>query len=328
MKQKLIISLSVLLLIGVLLLIARDLFVVPKTSEKNPCEYNMDKLKAIDTSIIKYKEIKRYKPGLSSITGIAIDINSMVYLVGSNVVQVYDKEWNKKLSFNIDSSANCIAVGTQNDIYLGMGNHIEKYNLMGLRIKRWSGLNNKGFITSVAVANNQIFAADAGNHVVLRFDPLGNLMNLIGKKNVSKGIDGLVVPSMYLDVAIDHFDDLWVANPGRHELESFSASGDFKSAWGISSMRLEGFAGCCNPVHFAIMPNGYFVTYEKGLDRIKIYNQAGIFTCVVAGPESFSNKSDLHCNFASLVNDLTVDSKGIIYLLDAYTNEIRLFDKK
>ncbi len=328
MKQKLIILLSIILLLGVLFLIARDLFIVPQTSEKNPCDYNLDKLKAIDPSIIQYKEIKRFKPGLSNLIGIAIDLNSMVYIVGDKEVLVYDLDWAKKQSFKIDSPANSIAVGSHKDIYLGIGNHLEKYSLTGLKIKRWKEFSKKGFITSVAVNNNQIFAADAGNQVVLRYDPEGNLLNVIGKKNPLRGIDGLIVPSMYLEVAIGPFDDLWVTNPGRHELENFSSEGDLKSSWGKSSMRLEGFAGCCNPVQFAIMPNGYFVTYEKGLDRIKIYNQAGIFTCVVAGPDNFSSKSDLHCNFASLVNDLAVDAKGIIYILDANTEEIRLFDKK
>ena len=243
-------------------------------------------------------------------------------------MQVYNPEWKKLAGFKIDSPANCIAVGIKREIYLGTGNHVEKYSITGVLLSRWKEINKKGFITSIAVNSSQVFVADAGNHIILRYSPDGVLLNTIGKKDTARGIDGLIVPSLYLDVAMGPYDDLWVANPGRHELENFSANGDFRSSWGISSMRLEGFAGCCNPVHFAILPDGYFVTYEKGLDRIKLYNQAGIFDCVVAGPGSFTGSSDYHCTFKTLVNDLAADPLGNILALDATSDEIRVFTKK
>jgi hypothetical protein len=92
-------------------------------------------------------------------------------------------------------------------------------------------------------------------------------------------------------------------------------------------MQLEGFAGCCNPVHLAILPNGNFITYEKGLDRIKIYGPTGNFECVVAGPGSFKGKSDFHCSQATLVNDMASDPEGNIYVLDAY-NLVRIYARK
>jgi len=308
-------------------LISRDLFVNAASPEKNPSEYNLDKIKAIDTSLIRYKETKLFKPAMSRLSGIAIDNNS-VYITGGNEVQVFDKDWKKTLSFKIDSSATCIAVGSQKKIYLGVGNHIETYTSDGTKLKRWECYSNKGVITSIAVNTRQVFVADAGNRLVLNYDPDGNLQHIIGKKDKFKGIDGLIVPSLYLDVAIGSFDDLWVVNPGRHELESFSEKGDFRTSWGVASMQLEGFAGCCNPIHFSILPNGYFVTYEKGMDRIKLYDQAGKFDCVVAAAKSFSGKSDYHCSFATLVNDLAVNTAGAIYVLDATSNAIRVFEKK
>ena len=95
MKQKLIIGFSIVLLGAVLFLISRDLFVDSGSNEKNPCEYNLDKLKAIDTSLIRYKETKLFKPAMLKLNGIAIDNNSLVYVAGTNEVQVFDKEWKK-----------------------------------------------------------------------------------------------------------------------------------------------------------------------------------------------------------------------------------------
>ncbi len=328
MKQKLIISLAFLLLIGVIFLIVRDLYVVPKVSEKNPCEYNLDKLKSIDPSVIGYKELKRFNPYLSGLSAIAIDSNSNLYIVGSKFVKIFNSNWYLTRSIKIDSSANCIALGSNNIIYLGVGNHIETYNNKGLKIKIWKGINDKGFITSIAVSADNIFVADAGNHIVLRYNSQGKLLNEIGRKDVNKGVYGFILPSMYMDVAAGQYNDIWVANTGKHELENFSYDGTLITSWGKPSMRLDGFAGCCNPVQFAILPDGCFVTYEKGLDRIKLYNQAGEFKCVVAGPKSFGGKSDFHCSFATIVNDLAVDAKGSVYAVNSVNDEIVVFERK
>ena len=326
MKQKLIILFSLLLLAAVVYLISKDLFNGSSKTEKNPCEYNLDKLKAIDTSLIKYKEIRHFKPSMASLKGIAIDENSNVYMAGTNGVLVFDKGGNKISGFIADSTANCIAIAPNKEVYLGVGNHIEKYNQQGSLQKKWETYGRKGYVTSIAVRGKDVFVADAGNRLVLHYDENGNLLNVIGKK--SKDFIGLIIPSMYLDVAIGSFDDLWVVNPGKHELENFSDKGDLRSSWGVPSMQLEGFAGCCNPIHFSILPNGYFVTYEKGLDRIKLYNQAGKFDCVVASPASFTGKSEYHCSFATMVNDLAVDPQGNIYAVDATSNEVKVFGKK
>ncbi|MBM3243119.1 hypothetical protein FJZ31_43220, partial [Candidatus Poribacteria bacterium] len=50
---------------------------------------------------------------------------------------------------------------------------------------------------------------------------------------------------------------------------------------GYLSMDIDGFCGCCNPVNFAMLPDGRFVTCEKGLPRVKIYDADGTFSGVV-----------------------------------------------
>jgi hypothetical protein len=326
MKQKLIILFSLLLLAAVVYLISKDLFTGSGSTEKNPCEYNLDKLKAIDTSLIKYKIIRHFRPSMARITGIALDENANAYISGTKGVQVFDKDGNKTGGFTVDSTANCIALGANKEVYLGVGNHVEKYSQQGVLMKKWDTYGKKGYITSVAVRNHDVFVADAGNRLVLHYNADGNLLNVTGKKD--KDFVGLIIPSLYLDVTIGQFDDIWVVNPGKHELENFTDKGVLRSSWGVPSMQLEGFAGCCNPIHFSILPNGYFVTYEKGLDRIKLYDQAGKFDCVVASPQSFTGKSEYHCSFATMVNDLAVDAQSNIYALDATSNEVKVFGRK
>ena len=85
-------------------------------------------------------------------------------------------------------------------------------------------------------------------------------------------------------------------------------------------MEIEGFAGCCNPSHFVILENGSFVTAEKGIARIKIYNRLGNLESVVAGPDQFIEGTvDL---------DLAVDSKQRIFAMDQKKKAVRIFSKK
>jgi hypothetical protein len=85
-------------------------------------------------------------------------------------------------------------------------------------------------------------------------------------------------------------------------------------------MEIDGFCGCCNPSHFTIMADGSFITSEKGIARVKIYNRIGEMTSVVAAPENF--------NEGTVGLDLAVDSQQHIYVLDRKRNQVRIFIRK
>ena len=139
----------------------------------------------------------------------------------------------------------------------------------------------------------------------------------IGEKDPERKIPGFIVPSPFFDVGISPSGDLWVANPGRYELEKYSPEGSLLSHWGESSMALEGFAGCCNPSHFAFLSDGSFVTSEKGIVRVKICYPDGRFRYLVAGPESFEERTK--------GLDLAVDCRGRILVLDPYKHLVHIF---
>jgi len=123
-------------------------------------------------------------------------------------------------------------------------------------------------------------------------------------------------------------EDLWASNPGLHLLQNYDENGKLNTQWGETSIRLEGFAGCCNPVDFAILPDGKFVTYEKGMDRIKIYDRTGVFECVVSAPTTIDEAALTNCSIGSKFHDITVDAAGKIYALDDDAKMIRVFQKK
>ncbi len=89
------------------------------------------------------------------------------------------------------------------------------------------------------------------------------------------------------------------------------------------------FFGCCNPAHFAVLPDGRFVTSEKGIPRIKIYTAQGQFECVVAGPEQLavddSRMADPSEGADKRVFDVAVDRQGRVLVLDPRNRTVRVY---
>jgi len=327
MKQKLILGFSLLLLIVVVVLISRDLFNSNPSAEENANEYDLEKLRKIDSSLICYKEIKQFQTGLNTTNGLAIDDELNVYVLADDQIAIFDKTWKKISAFAVDSAAHCMAVDKNKQIYVGTENHVEVYDFRGKKLSSWESYSPDGYLTSLVLKDGNLFAADAESKVVLRYDLSGKILNTIGMKDKSKGIDGFIIPSMYFDIALGPYKELWISNPGKHMLQNFTPEGDLLSSWGVPSMQIDGFAGCCNPVHFTVLPDGRFITYEKGLDRIKVYNQTGKFLCVVAGPSKIDKNSLNTCSVSSPVHDLVCDKNGTVYILDGETKMIRVFKK-
>lgn len=320
MKQKLIIGLSLISLLIVIVFMAKDFFRGSNQSQTNPYEYKLDNLKNINPELITYTEINQIKPDIVNPVAIAIDSKDQIYTCGENMLVKFNSEGNQILSFDIHSPAYCIHVSSTEDIYLSKLDHIEVRNPDGTVKALWDIINERAVITSIATTEEFVFAADAGNKIVYQYDLKGQLIKEIGKKDSLTGAPGFIIPSQYFDLLIGTQGKLWVVNPGRHAFENYDFNGNLISSWERTSMQLEGFSGCCNPSHIALLSDGSFVTSEKGLERIKIHAPNGDFKTVVAGPESFIE--------GTTGLDLAVDSKDRIYVLDPVKKLIRFFEKK
>lgn len=326
MKQKIIIGFSLIMLIVAVYLIARDLFRHSPSFTITSCCGDQDaSLKAFDTTLLGYTRVSVFETGLHNLTGIAVSEDQQVFVCGNREVAIYNREGKRTGGFGTDSATNCIALYQQN-VYVGMGPCIVHYHTDGTLIDIWEPLNNKGYITSIAANNEWIYAADGMNKRILRYVSGGDLVQEIGRKDSTTGAPGFIIPSLYFDISAGGFNDFWVVNPGRLEIENYTSSGILRSAWGKASFEDNGFTGCCNPAHMAMLPDGNFVTYEKGIDKIKVFDPAGQFSCMVAGAGSFKGSADFKQGKNNLVKDMTTDAGGRIYILDAYNN-VNIFKK-
>lgn len=256
-------------------------------------------------------------------SAIAMDSDNSVYVGLKNKIVKFSNEHKVTASIDIPEAEEGITALIEKDgiLYIAQKTVIRTVtsDLKTLSTKTLK-LDEKSWITSIALAGSDIFLADAGNRIVLRYSKEYKLINKIAGKDEAKGVSGLIIPSPYLDVVEGNDNDIWVVNPGRHALENYSYEGRLISSWERASFSIDGFCGCCNPSHIALMKDGSFVTSEKGLPRIKIHAPTGDLKTVVAGTDQF---------FEETKNmDLALSTEEDIYVLDPLKKKIRIFKKQ
>ena len=115
----------------------------------------------------------------------------------------------------------------------------------------------------------------------------------------------------------------------RGSVETFATTGELEAVWGKAGGDVSSFFGCCNPSHLARLPDGRFVTSEKGIPRVKIYSSEGNFDCVVAGPEQLAVPAaaigDPRAELTAGVFDVAADSQGRVLVLDPAHRCVRVF---
>ena len=238
-----------------------------------------------------FKETRRISLHGFMCTGIATGPGGRLHAAGPNTLLLYAEVDRLRKRVELEGEATSIASDLDGTLFIGMTDHVEVYDQEGKRKDIWSSLGENAFITSVAVSKESVYLADTGNRLVMGFTKTGRLQTIIGKRDREGGASGFVIPSPYFDVSVGKDQTLWAANTGLKKLENYTPDGVLCSAWGTSSDSIEGFCGCCNPSHFAILPDGSFVTSEKGIPRVKLYDPKGNFVETIAGPERFEPRS-------------------------------------
>ncbi len=296
----------------------------------NPFAYDLSRLQTTDPKLIAYTETARWRSPHPEARRLALLPDGRLLLASGNYVTVATAEGQPGLEIALTGPARGIAAAKDGAIYIGLRDHIEVFDAKGQRKATWDSPGQKAWFTGLAVGENDVFAADAGGRVLLRYDRSGKLVKRIGEKNAERNIPGFIIPSPFFDVELHRDGLLRVNNPGRHRVEAYTLDGDFEGAWGQPTMAITGFCGCCNPINLALLPDGKFVTCEKGLPRVKICSATGEFESVVAGPESFVENAracgPADCTAGGL--DAVADAQGRIFILDYVTGDVKVMKLK
>jgi len=317
MKQKIIILLALIMLIAISAVMVFDFYYKPKSAE-NPWEYRLSDLRKVDAKEICFEKSGQIIPAQNDIRSIVVDEYDNLLITAKDAILRYDENGRLFKKIAVNGTPTSIAIDPGEKIFVGMTNHIVviQHNQIIAEIR--NPFDEKTMITSLAADETSLFVADAGNKIVYHLNHAGELQNLIGERNRETGFLGFIIPSGCFDLILGRVGQLWVVNPGKHEIIAFSKTGEIISQWGSTSMQPEGFSGCCNPVNIAMMPDGSFVTAEKGIERVKIHRPSGDYKCVVAAPDYFDE--------GTVGIDVAVNSSGTVYVLDPKKGVIHLFD--
>lgn len=277
-------------------------------------------IRKVDPKLIKYRETSKIDTGFTEARNVTVGVggeDGAIYAVGDNRIAVFDPHGKRIREIPFESQPMCIAHAKHGLLYVGMEDHVEVFEGSGRKLTVWDSLGTNARITAIALDGNDIWVANAGGRIVVRYDTSGREMARVGAKDAAKGYPGLVVPSPHLDVAPAGNGMVFVSNPGMHRIETHTKTGLFQSAWGEPANTVADFCGCCNPTDFALLPDGRFVTSEKGIPRVKRYSRTGAFECVVAAPDSFAS--------SVMGLDLATTRDGRVLVLDPSVKAIRVF---
>ena len=282
--------------------------------------YDLSSLRATDPSLVRYAETEGFDPGFSEPRAVAVGPGDAIIVGGDGEVRAFGLDGAPQWSAEAPGPPVCLAVDENGTVYAGLAGRVAAYDPQAKTWRTWGSLGEGAVVTSVAVSAEGVYVADAGERLVIHYSRSGERLDAIGRKDPDKGVEGFVIPSGYFDVAPGAEGILWIVNPGRHRLEAYTADGCCGLTFGRYSTRVEGFCGCCNPTHIAVLPDGKVVTSEKGIPRVKVYDEEGEFEGVVAAPDAFAERT------RGL--DLATDSAGRVIVLDPVAKRVRVFVRK
>lgn len=320
--------------LGIVLVLRRD-GILGRGGNRPVGEFSYDvaALFEVDPALVLCEEAARFDTGLREPRGIAVSRAGIVAVVGDEALRAFDGTGASLAEASLAAAPRCVAEGSDGTFLVGFKGHVEVHTAgTWTRAAVWESLGEKAFLVSIAASPRWVYVADAGQRVVWRCEPSGKPAGTLGKKDDASGIPGFVLPSPHLDVAVAPDGLVRIANPGRHRIEAYAPEGHLELSWGKPTSAIEGFAGCCNPCNFALLPDGSFVTCEKGIPRVKIYDPRGAFVGVVAGAKEFAEgqlalAGDWRQGSGGGL-DVAVDPEGRILVLDPIARVVKVFVRK
>ena len=289
---------------------------------------DVSSVRRIDPNLFRYEQAGQFETGSDRVYAIAVGPDDGIYVAGDRAIRVFDRGGKQVGRTDTAGEVRCLAVAADGTIYAGARDRVQVYAQGKAPAKSWEALGGKAIVTGIAVAGDDVFVAVVGPRTgaVLRYEAPGKLLGRIGPKDANGNVTSFLIPSAYFDVAVAPDGLLRVAHTGKRNIEAYTFDGDREFAWGQSCAGIEGFSGCCNPAHIAVLPDGSIVTSEKGLLRcVKVYHPDGpddaegkLEGVVLAGrPEK-----------PGPAWDVATDSGGRILVLDRQRRTVRIFVRK
>ncbi len=191
---------------GIGLLVGREIARPPAAAPSDPSAVlDLSPYAGVAPELLTYRVLVEVPVTLEKPRGIASAADGTIFVCGDRSLLALDRGGGVKNRWDLDGEPSCVATGPEGTLYVGMPDHVEVIRPGMAGTIAWPDLGSQAIVTSVAVVGSDVFVADAGNRMVLRFDAGGRLTGTVGS--------GYGVPSPYFDVAGSPDGTLWVAIP-------------------------------------------------------------------------------------------------------------------
>ena len=252
-----------------------------------------------------------YTNQAGSLSSVAVATNGLVFLGGDSFVAALDQNLGLLWSLETETGITALSV-TGDTVFAATTETILLISTTGKLITEWGPYEGNSIITSVAASQAHVVFADAGNKRVFVLDKSGEVLRMMGQ-----GDEKFILPSAYFDAAVS--DNLvYAANTGHRRIETWTIDGIKTTEFGEPGTAPGAFCGCCNPAHFAVIPQG-FITAEKGINRIKILDHDGKFVEFVSVNNEFNQSVPL---------DVASADGETIYAANSFDNKLYVFKRK
>lgn len=250
-----------------------------------------------------------------SLRSLCVDRTGRLFAAGDSQIKMFDPEGTLRDRWPTSKPVHAVAVDDNGRVWAGEQGQIEIFDPKTRRASVWSDAQNLAEITAIGFHAADVFVADARERCVRRFDRQRKLLAAIGQNNRTRGF---LIPNGVLEFRIDGAGVIHAANPGKHRVERYSASGELLGHIGrFDGIDPEGFHGCCNPTNLAIHHGRVYVT-EKAGPRAKVLSGDGKLIAVIA-TDAF------HPTCRNM--PVAVDSRGRVYVADTVELRILAFDE-
>jgi sugar lactone lactonase YvrE len=280
--------------------------------------YDIERYRSIPPEKIGYRQVATFDPGLAEPTALAVGPGGEIAVGGDWRVVLLSPDGSRRGTVSVPELPRALAYGPEGELWIGLSRDVLRRASDGKLSWRISLPSLRARITSLAIDRQAVYTADAGARIVWKHAHDGRLLGRIGERGLETDVACFNVPSPYFDLLLAPDGLLRVVDPGRHRIMAFTPEGDLEISWGDRSFELEGFSGCCNPSHLAVLADGRFVTSEKGIPRIKVYDVDGTFLTAVVGADSLATEYE-PC-------DVATDGAGRILALDPGARIVRVFE--
>lgn len=274
---------------------------VPKTAYTSQM-FRWNSYRKTHPDLIGYESLGALLVPMEKPVCFAVDAGNRLYIGGDRKILVFGTGGETLATLPLKDNPTCLGIpGSgalfEKNLLIGYPGLVEVCKILPDHkidpkpVFRWELPGEIPYLKKACTDTESLILADAGEKGVYRIDAEGNILLRIGFhqwENVD-GFSGFSIPALpFLDVVESPNESiLYITNPGKHRIEAFTKTGVWlpERSWGAISVYHEGFCGCCNPSGISRFQDGRFLSTEKYISRVKVYESSGTFRTIVASPE-------------------------------------------